>query len=1720
MDQQPKRDTTNRDQLIRKRGVARGMLTRMQTFLDSGNTDINQLQVRLNSLPTILSKFETVQDELESTDDFDYSEDRASFETQYFEVEAKFHELLHNIHSEADRSSDRSSSSSSIRSTHSSSAQIRLPTIELPSFDGDACKWLHYRDTFQALIVNNQSLSHVQKLHYLISSLKAEAKSLIVNLPITNDNFTVAWDLITQRYNNIKLIAMKHVNHLFDRPQVKRGDASSLRHLINHMSSHMNALNALLEDTSMHDLLLNHLVLSALDSESHREWELRTSAHTHISPITEVIEFLENKCKALELLQTNQSSSITTPSRHIQPTGNKFSHSPRCNLTTQSQCPLCKGPHRLFACNKFIKMNSRERMNCAKQLKVCLNCLQLNSQNHKCSTGTCRTCKKPHHSLLHINTTNSYSTEKHTNETPTVEVNTYCSFKGNLTNRILLATAIVEVRNKANQYIPCRVLLDSGSQMNFITERYVQILRLSKSQTPVHVQGINNVNTSTHYSVPIHLRSRISDWHATTTCAVLPTITGTTPVSTLDIQSWNIPTNIKLADENFNKPGPIDMLIGADLFYEMLLPDNKTRPGFPVVQNTVLGWILSGKTPIPTIPDERPHSFLVQDITNLEVNLNRFWEIEQVEPSFLTPEQQSCEHHFITHTIRQPNGRFSVRLPVAGEPHQLGTSRHAAEVRLLAIERRLERDPRLKAEYCRFMKEYEDLGHMEPVNFPQKGTICYYLPHHPVFKEDSTTTKTRIVFDGGAKSSTGISLNDILQVGATVQPDLYSIILRFRTHQVCFTADIEKMYRQISIQSQDRNLQRILWRHSPDEPIREYQLTTVTYGTSSAPFLATRCLKKLADDSQTNHPRAAQVLGNDFYVDDLLSGASTVQEAIELQQDLSYLLQGAGFKLRKWASNYSEFLDTIPLELQETQTTLSLDNDNEITTLGLQWNPKHDYLQVKNNSAVTQANSTVSTKRKVLASIASIFDPLGLLNPSVITYKLFLQKLWQDQLTWDDQLPRHLQEEWEQLCHTIPKLSLIKIPRKVVCANATNIQLHGFADSSEQAYGACIYIRSTSNSQTLCRLLCATSKVAPIKRVTIPRLELSAAVLLAKLYKRTTRALNIPIHSSYLWTDSAIVLTWIQNPSNRWKTFVGNRVASIQEKTATAVWRHVPSQANPADIISRGMDLETLLSSTLWWNGPHWLLLDSTSWPASEFEASTDTSEIRTVHVARMDTNEDLTQRFSKLNRLIRVIATCKRFIQNCRQPKANRQTTPFTTQDLTQALNSCVKMVQHTAYAQEFQDLVSTQVISKSSSLKTLHPFLDKEGILRVGGRLQQSSLPYQSMHQIILPSNHHFTKLVVKAEHLRLHHAGSQLLTASLRDRYWIPRIKTVIKTVIHHCHPCYRFKAQASQQLMGELPAARVQPSRAFQTVGIDYAGPIMLRVGLPRSKATTKGYIAIFICFATKAIHLEVVTSLTTEAFLAALRRFVARRGRPKTIWSDNGTNFQGAANELHHLYQLLHSSSKMATIRDFLTSEGCEWKFIPPHGPHFGGLWEAAVKSMKFHLRRTLASHLATYEELYTLLTEIEACLNSRPLCSLSNDPHGYTYLSPGHFLIGQPLTQLPSADYTNVKTNRLSRWQIFQQQIQNFWKQWSRDYLNELQTRQRWQRSFPNLQPGDLVLLRDNLTTPLQWPTAVIVGVHPGSDTNVRVVTVKTSKGTFKRPISKICLLPHWNDEQ
>jgi hypothetical protein len=662
-----------RKRLIKQRGVAKASLTRLQKYITSDERKLNQLQVRFDELPVILSKFETAQHELEVQDDTDHTSDREEFEEQYFQVKERFLELMYprSTKDPADSASERSSSST--HSAHNSS-YVRLPSIELPSFDGNISKWFYFRDTFDSMIIQNRNLQSIQKFHYLISSLKGEAKGLIANLPITHDNFQVAWDLVTHRFNNVKIIAMTHVKQLLQLPSVKKNDATSLRHYINHVNSNLNAIKALALKTSTHDLMMNHLLLSGLDSNIQNEWELQTATLPDIPATAEIIAFLETRRKALEMLQANQPLATSTPRQATAP--NKVSQPAHCYMVTQAQCILCKRPHRLYQCYDFKNKSPTERLKYIKQQHACFNCLQQNYTSHTCSKSTCKTCNRKHHTLLHeamqpqsadckVNSHNSTSKTKDkpdesenstsedetastTEQTSTLttdgatnEAQTYCSFKNKTTPNVLLATAIVKVRNNQGQYISCRALLDSGAQVSFITEKCVQRLKLSRSQTDTSIQGINNVNTATHHSVCIHLRSRVTGWHSSLTCAVLPNITSNLPATKLDTSNWKLPIEIQYADETFNKPGPIDLLIGADLFYEVMLPNRRTQPGHPVLQETVFGWIASGKTPAVNTSNLTQQSLLARNAASTEVHPNCFQQ-SAVQTSIDTRSSTNC----------------------------------------------------------------------------------------------------------------------------------------------------------------------------------------------------------------------------------------------------------------------------------------------------------------------------------------------------------------------------------------------------------------------------------------------------------------------------------------------------------------------------------------------------------------------------------------------------------------------------------------------------------------------------------------------------------------------------------------------------------------------------------------------------------------------------------------------------------------------------------------------------------------------------------------------------------------------------------------------------------------------------------------------------------------------------------------------------------------------
>jgi hypothetical protein len=446
---------------------------------------------------------------------------------------------------------------------------------------------------------------------------------------------------------------------------------------------------------------------------------------------------------------------------------------------------------------------------------------------------------------------------------------------------------------------------------------------------------------------------------------------------------------------------------------------------------------------------------------------------------------------------------------------------------------------------------------------------------------------------------------------------------------------------------------------------------------------------------------------------------------------------------------------------------------------------------------------------------------------------------------------------------------------------------------------------------------------------------------------------------------------------------------------------------------------------------------------------------------------------------------------------------------------NVIVKSIQKRSFAEEYHQLSTGGGIEKNSTIRNLSPFLDENGVIRVGGRIRNANLAYNQKHPVLIPKNHNVTEAIIRHFHVKNLHSGTQSTLASIRQQYWPIAGRNKIKQIIHKCISCFRAKPIIAQQKMGDLPVKRLEPARPFINSGLDYCGPILIKTHRGRGKQKTiKAYVCLFICLSTKAIHIELVSDLTADTFLDALKRFVSRRGTVKSIISDNATNFIKANKDLIDLHQFFQNSEISRKLVTTLSNENIQWKFIPPRTPNFGGLWEAGVKSVKFHIKRVVGETVLTYDELYTLLTRIEACLNSRPLVPMSNDPNDLTAITPGHFLIGEALTAPLEPDLIELKINRLSRHQLLERLRQHFWKRWRTEYLSYLQGRTKWQSPSPSLQPGDLVLLVEDNVPPLCWPLGRIQQVHPGSDGNVRVVTVKTNRGTYKRGVRKVCVLP------
>ncbi|XP_023247400.1 uncharacterized protein LOC106642609 [Copidosoma floridanum] len=875
------------------------------------------------------------------------------------------------------------------------------------------------------------------------------------------------------------------------------------------------------------------------------------------------------------------------------------------------------------------------------------------------------------------------------------------------------------------------------------------------------------------------------------------------------------------------------------------------------------------------------------------------------------------------------------------------------------------------------------------------------MPHHAVLRQDKPE-KIRVVFNASQK--------DIL-----IHPD-------------------------------DADWQRLVWRPSVAQPLQDYRALTVTYGTAPAPSLALRVLKQLAQDGHTTHPEASKLLDHQIYVDDILGGANEVDLAIERRDQLIQLMASAGMELGKWSANNQSLLDGI---VAGNIDEVSVDVDEAVSTLGLKWLPQADNFIFKPTVA---PSPSIITKRIILSETAKLFDPLGWLAPVIVTAKIMMQDLWINKFDWDVPIRGDLLQQWMKFRNFLTKLDVIKVPRWIGCSETFSWQLHDFADASKRAYTAAVYAVVPGQSSVL---LMAKTKVAPTKMETLPRLELCGALLLVCLTKHLLPKLHRQPQYIHFWSDSKVVLNLLKGHPSRWQTFIANRVSEITSLYPQAEWRHVMSSYNAADCATRGLTPQQLSEHSLWWSGPIWMTLPQSTWPSTTDDDHADQQNIQALVMqeAALQKHVDddcliYLQCFSSFAKICRILAYCARWILNARQVTDKRQYTYLSAQELSWASAACFRALQRRHFPIELEQLQANKPLSKQSNLVRLAPYLDEIGLIRVGGRLENAPLPYSERHPIVLPGNDTIVKRLVQDTHINTLHGGVQLMLSQLYRTVWITRAHQLVTRVYRNCYKCIRHNQKSGHQQMAALPAQRVTPLRPFAITGIDYAGPIPVLFSKGRGAKSTKGYVVIFICFVVRAVHIEIVSDITTDAFMAAYDRFTARRGVCDTIYSDNATTFKRASGELARMFSETSEFNK--TVAGQLATRGTTWKFIPPRAPHFGGLWEAAVRSFKYHFKRVIGDSKLTFEELSTLAAKAEACLNSRPLSPLSTEPTELTDLTPGHFLIGSSCLSHPEKVEKTLQLSTSNRWNLLCQMRNSFWKRWRGEVLQQLQQRNKW----------------------------------------------------------------------
>ncbi|XP_062713078.1 uncharacterized protein LOC134290086 [Aedes albopictus] len=1629
-------------------------------------------------------------------------------------------------------------------------AARQVVSRELPKFSGDPLEWPMFINAFESTtamcgIQPDENLARLQKS--LVGAAREKVQS-ILTLPTAIPEIIETLRDECGRPEQLVHCLLVKIRHAPPPNVNKLETLISFGREVRNLVTFIDGAN--LQDHLSNPMLLSELV-GKLPPSLRLEWGLHTQRVPQVSlrAFSDYVTSIKTAACKVSLptdshadenrrskkekggfinahtVEEKRSSPVSSPKKEYHPKSESYVPKP---------CPACNNSdHKLRTCDKFIGFGMEQRKRLVDQLKLCQRCLGSHGKWPCRSKQICETngCKEPHHRLLHPANTKPNNAE-HAGSSGIISA--HCSRQAGVLFKVIPVTL-----SSNGKSVSTFAFLDDGSNVTLMEEAIADELGLNGNISSLCIQWTGSVTRKEPSSRQVELRiSGVNGGpdYAISGVQTIPHLD--LPQQSLDYEELSklFPHLKGLPVRSFSNAVP-RILIGLDnAALKLTLDKRERRSREPIAAKTRLGWTIfgGGHRGMPHTDHVMFHMCNCSADESLHKLVNDYFAVESLGVNPLPPlessEDQRARQILMQSTKRTESGRFECGLLWKSDDFEFPSSYRMAERRLICLEKKFAKNPALKMKVAEQIDEYLQRGyaHIATEDELQQSDPrhVWYLPLG-IVQNPRKPEKLRIVWDAAARVG-DVSLNSMLLVGPDLLTPLLKVICGFRQRQYVAVGDVRQMFHQLLVKESDRQAQRFLFRIDPEQAPTVYVMDVVIFGASCSPCLAQHVKNTNAKDFEETFPEAAAAIINCTYVDDFLDSRDTVDETVRIVKEVRLIFDKAGFEIRNWQSNSDEVLRRVGVDSNDTARCFSVEKSTVAErVLGMTWDPKDDMFefetQFREDLHPLLSGSIVPTKRQVLRVVMSHFDPIGIVATYTVHGKILIQDVWRSGVSWDDPVTTDVFESWQRWVRLAPHLRQVRIPRcyfpNYHPDSYDSLELHIFVDASLMAYCAAAYFRISDEGSPRCALVAAKTKVTPLKPQSVPRNELCAAVIGVRLLRSIQENHSIPVQKRYMWTDSTTVLAWLRADPRKFRQFVAFRVAEIQSETSVDEWHYVPTNLNVADKGTKWGSGPCFDPESPWFTGPVFLHRAEKEWPRQPAKYAEPQEETKAVqhHVAVCDSTNDF-GKFSRWKDLVKNLSYLHHFVHRCRTP--HRETTGsriavLEQRDYVAAEASLWRVIQGAEYPEEVSILrknsempsYERKPLNKSSCIRKLSPFLDDKGLLRMSSRINEVSLYYSAEFQnpVIVPRGHHVTKLLILEYHQRFGHANVDTVVNELRQRYYIPKIRFEVKKFVKQCMWCKVYRAKPAEPRMANLPHPRVTPFvRPFTFTGLDYFGPLIVK----RRRCNEKRWVALFTCLTVRAVHVEVVHTLSTESCRLAIRRFISRRGAPQQIFSDNGTNFRGAAREIADEIKFINRE-----LASTFTNAEIEWVFNPPSAPHMGGVWERKVRSIKDAFKCLHHKQHLNDEELMTFLTEAEMIVNSHPLTFVPLEDSTEEAITPYNFLLmsssgTNTSSRIRIAEEVNLRVN----WKHMQQLLNQFWKRWIQGYLPTIARRTKWFNDVRPLQVDDPVVIVDEAVRN-GWLRGRVEKVYTSSDGQVRRVDVQTAAGKYQRPAIKVALL-------